>query len=67
MLVPCMAAPYVTGALALLLEKDGDIDWAEAKRRLIKAAAQDEHTSAAWNRRWGYGKLNVKRLLTIEP
>jgi subtilisin family serine protease len=62
-----MSAPYVTGALALLLERDGSIDWAEAKRRLIKAAAQDQHTTAAWNQRWGYGKLDVKRLLSIEP
>ncbi|MDJ0701017.1 MAG: S8 family serine peptidase [Woeseiaceae bacterium] len=62
-----MSAPYVTGALALLLEKDGNIDWAEAKRRLIKAASQDQYTTAAWNQRWGYGKLSVKRLLTIEP
>ncbi len=62
-----MSAPYVTGALALLLEKGANIDWAEAKRRLIKAASQDEHTSAAWNQRWGYGKLDVKRLLSIEP
>ena len=62
-----MSAPYVSGALALLLEKDGSIDWAEAKRRLIKAASQDEHTTAAWNPRWGYGKLDVRRLLSIEP
>ena len=62
-----MSAPYVSGALALLLEKDGGIDWAEAKRRLIKAASQDEYTTPAWNRRWGYGKLDVRRLLSIEP
>jgi subtilisin family serine protease len=62
-----MAAPYVTGALALLLEKEPAIDWAEAKRRLIKSARQDSFTWPCWNARWGYGKLNVERLLTIEP
>ena len=62
-----MAAPYVTGALALLLEKEGSIDWAEAKRRLIKSARQDGQTAACWNPRWGYGKLDLERLLTIEP
>ncbi|MGH9334296.1 MAG: S8 family serine peptidase, partial [Vicinamibacteria bacterium] len=62
-----MSAPYVTGALALLLEKRGSIDWAEAKRRLIKATRQDTHTGVCWNPSWGYGKLDVERLLTIEP
>jgi len=62
-----MAAPYVTGALALLLEKDKTIDWAEAKRRLIKSTRQDGLTQTCWNARWGYGKLDVERLLTIEP
>lgn len=62
-----MSAPYVTGALALLLEKDPSIDWAEAKRRIIKSTRTDENTGVAWNARWGYGKLDVQRLLTIEP
>jgi hypothetical protein len=39
-----MAAPYVTGAIALLLEKDPTVDWAEAKRRIIKSAKQDAFT-----------------------
>jgi subtilisin family serine protease len=62
-----MAAPYVTGAIALLLERAPGIDWAEAKRRLIKSARQDGFTHPCWNARWGYGKINVQRLLTIEP
>jgi hypothetical protein len=62
-----MSAPYVTGALALLLQKDGSIDWSEAKRRLIKSTRQDRHARICWNAYWGYGKLDVERLLTIEP
>ncbi len=62
-----MSAPYVTGALALLLQKEGSIDWGEAKRRLIKSTRQDRFTGVCWNPRWGYGKLDVERLLTIEP
>jgi subtilisin family serine protease len=62
-----MSAPYVTGALALLLQKDGNMDWGEAKRRLIKSTRQDRHSEVCWNPRWGYGKLDVERLLTIEP
>jgi subtilisin family serine protease len=62
-----MSAPYVTGSLALLLQKDASVDWAEAKRRIIKSTRQDVHTGVCWNRDWGYGKLDVERLLTIEP
>lgn len=62
-----MAAPYVSGALALLLEKDPSIDWAEAKRRLIKSARQDSFTWPCWNARWGYGKIDIEKLLGIEP
>lgn len=62
-----MSAPYVAGAIALLLEKDGSLNWAEIKRRLIKSANQDEFTQPCWNPRWGYGRLNVQRLLEIEP
>jgi subtilisin family serine protease len=62
-----MAAPYVTGALALLLEKDPGIDWSEAKRRLIVSTRQDGFTRPCWNPRWGYGKIDVKRLLALTP
>ena len=62
-----MSAPYVTGSLALLLQKDGSIDWSEAKRRLIKSTRQDRHSGVCWNAGWGYGKLDLERLLTIEP
>ena len=62
-----MAAPYVAGAIALLLEKEPDLDWAEVKRRLIKSARQDRFTRPSWNWRWGYGKLDIERFLTVEP
>lgn len=62
-----MSAPYVTGAIALLLEKNSSLSWAEIKRRLIKSASQDEFTHPCWNARWGYGRLQVQRLLEIEP
>jgi len=62
-----MAAPYVTGALALLLQKEPKIDWAEARRRLILSTRRDAFTKLCWNPRWGYGKIDVKRLMEIEP
>ena len=62
-----MAAPFVTGAIALLLEKAPTLDWAEAKRRLIKSARQDSFTAPCWNCLWGYGKMDIKKLLEVEP
>jgi subtilisin family serine protease len=62
-----MSSPYVAGAIALLLEKNNNLNWAEIKRRLIKSALQDEFTQPCWNARWGYGRLQVQRLLEIEP
>ena len=61
-----MATPYVTGAIALVLEKEPGLDWAEIKRRIIKSARQDGFTGPSWNSRWGYGKLDVEGLLTVE-
>ena len=62
-----MSAPYVTGAIALLLQKNPNLDWAEVKRRLMKSVFQDAFSQPCWNNRWGYGKLDVQRLLSIEP
>ena len=62
-----MAAPYVAGAIALLLEESPRLDWAEVKRRIINTARQDRFTRPGWNARWGYGKLDVEKLLEIEP
>jgi subtilisin family serine protease len=62
-----MASPYVAGAVALLLQRFPDLDWAEVKRRLIRSANQNGLTGSCWNERWGYGIVDVSRLLTIDP
>lgn len=61
-----MATPYVSGAIALLLERAPNLDWAEIKRRIIKSARTDRFTKPSWNSRWGYGKLDVEGLLKVE-
>ena len=43
------------------------LDWAEARRRLILSTRQDAFTTPCWNARWGYGKININRLMEIEP
>jgi subtilisin family serine protease len=52
-----MAAPHVTGATALLLQKYGPLTPAEVKTYLFAHAVTDGFTGAVWNRFWGHGKL----------
>ena len=54
-----MAAPHVTGAVALLLEKNPSLTPDQAKAALIESAWVDDYTSAVWNNGWGNGKLEI--------
>ncbi len=62
-----MAAPYVTGAVALLLQRHPTLHWSEVKRRLAASTGEDRFSRACWNERWGHGKLSIERLLAVEP
>jgi len=53
------AAPVVTGAAALLLQKYPTLTAAQIKQKLIDAANTDAQTGAVWNSNAGFGKLNV--------
>ena len=62
-----MAAPHVTGAVALLLAQP-DSGWAQAPPSRIKARLQgtcrtDNFTGLVPNNTWGYGKLDVSAAL----
>jgi len=66
-----MAAPFVTGAVALLLERDARLT-PEAARTLLVGAARidsfawhpyDGRANGAPNASWGYGKLSVPAAL----
>jgi subtilisin family serine protease len=54
-----MAAPHVTGALALMLQADPTLTPERARRALTSTARADVHTGAVPNNGWGYGKLDV--------
>lgn len=56
-----MAAPHVTGAVALLLSLRPDLTWSDVKTALISGAHVDSHVGTTPNNAWGAGKLNVLR------
>ncbi|MBL8212042.1 MAG: S8 family serine peptidase [Bryobacterales bacterium] len=58
-----MAAPVVTGAVALLLEKFGPLTPQQVLARLVAGCVSDVHTGVTWNARWGFGKLQLDRIL----
>jgi subtilisin family serine protease len=66
-----MAAPHVTGAIALLLEKQPMLTSAEVKEIFSRSAKRDAFTGRVYGNDagaqpadwWGYGKLEVPRAL----
>jgi hypothetical protein len=54
-----MAAPHVTGAVALLLGLSPGLDASRLKTALTSHARTDSYTGAVPNDDWGYGKLDV--------
>lgn len=58
-----MAAPFVTGVIALMLQQEPGLYPEEIHQRLRATAQRDEDTSAVWNPEFGYGKIDVEALL----
>jgi subtilisin family serine protease len=54
-----MAAPHVTGTIALLFDVDPQLASADVAELLTSTAVRDSYTGSAPNVRWGYGKLDA--------
>lgn len=52
-----MAAPHVSGTVALLLQKKGDLTPAQVRQLLVRTARSAGTTARA--NQWGYGKLDA--------
>ena len=59
-----MATPVVAGAIALMLEKTPNLTADQIRAALPNATDRDAHTGASnWTPAYGYGKLNVQKVL----
>jgi subtilisin family serine protease len=62
-----MAAPAVTGAIALLLQKNPSLTQAEVKASLEENARADNFTEQTPNNAWGAGKLDCAAAFQATP
>ncbi len=53
------ATPYLSGVIALMMEKKRDLTSGEIKKLLERSATSDRFTGSVPNPRWGYGKLDL--------
>lgn len=58
-----MATPFVTGVIALMLEREPNLDPTEIKQRFRATATRNVTTGRIWNNRFGVGRIDVAALL----
>jgi subtilisin family serine protease len=61
------AAPYVSGVIALMMQKNPNLGTDEIRKILIKSARADNFTGAVPNPDWGFGKVDLERALAATP
>lgn len=68
------AAPYVSGALALLLEERPELSWRDVQHLLVKSATRVDRADSGWRSnavghrfhpRYGFGRVDVRGLLAL--
>ena len=59
-----MAAPHITGVIALMLEADPDLTPKKVKKILQESARHDAYTGQTPNHHWGYGKVDALAAVT---
>ncbi|GAB4309209.1 MAG: hypothetical protein Kow0097_10170 [Candidatus Bipolaricaulota bacterium] len=60
-----MAAPHVTGAVALLFSRQPNLTWSEVRDALLAGARADDQVGVTPNYLWGAGKLDVSRAAAL--
>lgn len=58
-----MSTPFVTGVIALMLQREPHLTPEEIRLRLRASAIRDTDTGGVWNSGFGYGKVDVQALL----
>ncbi len=61
------STPYVTGVVALMLQKNPKLDIDQVKEILHRSATGDRQTGAVPNGLWGYGKVNPEAAIKMTP
>lgn len=60
-----MAAPVVTGAIALMLEKDPQLAPQTIRQNLADSARHHAFTGKSWSPEFGWGKLDLCATLSM--
>jgi hypothetical protein len=61
------AVPHMTGAVALMLQKDPTATADEIRNRVISTTRADGFTGTVPNMQWGYGKLDLVSAMGLMP